>query len=83
MPIRAIFFSLPLHIEGSEQEATAETDLAELARSTAAPYASQGEQLKLAEFSPARVRPPLLKWALANMLDNAVKYGGGEIAINL
>ncbi|MHB9102678.1 MAG: ATP-binding protein [Sulfuricella sp.] len=66
-----------------EQEAAAKCDLAELAGSAAAPYASHGVQLELAELPPARVRPLLLKRALANLLDNAVKYGGGEIALKL
>ena len=66
-----------------EQEAAAECDPAELAGSAAAPYASHGVQLELAEQPPARVRPLLLKRALANLLDNAVKYGGGEIALKL
>lgn len=66
-----------------EQEAAAESDLAELARSAAAPYASHGVRLELAEQPPALVRPLLLKRALANLLDNAVKYSGGEIALKL
>jgi len=66
-----------------EQEVIAECDLAELAGSAAAPYASHGVQLELADLPPVRVRPLLLKRALANLLDNAVKYGGGEIALNL
>lgn len=66
-----------------EQEAAAECDLAELARSAAAAYASHGVQLELAEQPPTRVRPLLLKRALANLLDNAVKYGGGEIVLKL
>jgi two-component system osmolarity sensor histidine kinase EnvZ len=32
---------------------------------------------------PFAVRPLLLKRALANLLDNAVKYGGGEIVVRL
>jgi two-component system osmolarity sensor histidine kinase EnvZ len=66
-----------------DQEATTETDLAELARSAAAPYANQAVQLELADLPPARVRPLLLKRALANLLDNAVKYGGGDIVLKL
>ncbi|MBU1689108.1 MAG: HAMP domain-containing protein [Gammaproteobacteria bacterium] len=66
-----------------EQEAAAECDLAELAGSAAAPYASHGVQLELDELPPAQVRPLLLKRALVNLLDNAVKYGGGEIALKL
>lgn len=66
-----------------EQEVIAECDLAELAGSAAAPYASRGVQLELADLPPVRVRPLLLKRALANLLDNAVKYGGCEIALKL
>ena len=66
-----------------ELEAAVECDLAELAGSAAAPYASHAVELELAGLPPARVRPLLLKRALANLLDNAVKYGGGEIALKL
>ncbi|BAN35647.1 sensor histidine kinase [Sulfuricella denitrificans skB26] len=66
-----------------EQEAAAECDLAELAGSAAAPYASHGVQLELDELPPTQVRPLLLKRALVNLLDNAVKYGGGEIVLKL
>jgi two-component system osmolarity sensor histidine kinase EnvZ len=66
-----------------EQEAATECNLAELAGSAAAPYTSHGVQLELPELPPTRVRPLLLKRALANLLDNAVKYGGGEIVLKL
>ena len=60
-----------------EQEVIAECDLAELAGSAAATLRQPwGVQLELADLPPVRVRPLLLKRALANLLDNAVKYGG-------
>lgn len=39
--------------------------------------------LKLQPLPPVVVRPLLLKRALANLLDNAIKYGGGEITVQL
>lgn len=66
-----------------EQENAATTDLAALARSAAAPYLHRGVMLELADQPPVPVRPLLLQRALANLLDNAVKYGGDEITLKL
>lgn len=63
------------------QEAAAPSDLAALAEAAAAPYA--GVKLELCALPACRVRPMLLRRALVNLLDNAVKYGGGEITLRL
>lgn len=68
-----------------ENEAAVPADLPELVRETAQPFAAQAKSftLDLQPLQPLAVRPLLLKRALANLLDNAVKYGGGEIAVRL
>jgi len=68
-----------------ESEALIATDVESLVREVAQRFESQAKSLKLdlgeAPMLPAR--PLLLKRALSNLLDNAIKYGGGEIAVQL
>ncbi|MDP1595137.1 MAG: ATP-binding protein [Gallionella sp.] len=45
--------------------------------------ASRSINLELQDMPALVVRPLLLKRALANLLDNAIKYGGGEITVRL
>ncbi|MDO8292231.1 MAG: ATP-binding protein [Gallionella sp.] len=67
-----------------ESEAAVLTDLQALMQETAQPFAAQVRLiLDLQPVPPLAVRPLLLKRALANLLDNAVKYGGGEISVQL
>jgi two-component system osmolarity sensor histidine kinase EnvZ len=68
-----------------EQEPAVATGLKALAEAAAAPYAGHagGLRLELAELPPAMVRPLLLKRALANLLDNAIKHGGGDVVLQL
>ena len=68
-----------------ENEAAVSTDLQALVQETAQPFAAQARSLTLdlPPLPPLAVRPLLLKRALANLLDNAVKYGGGEITLQL
>jgi two-component system osmolarity sensor histidine kinase EnvZ len=67
-----------------ESEAAVSTGLPALMRETAQPFAAQARlTLDLQPVPPLAVRPLLLKRALANLLDNAVKYGGGEISVQL
>jgi two-component system osmolarity sensor histidine kinase EnvZ len=67
-----------------ESEAAVSTDLQALVQETAQPFAAQAKlTLDLQPVPPLVVRPLLLKRALANLLDNAVKYGGGEITVQL
>ena len=68
-----------------EHEAAVPTDLQALLQETAQPFAPQAKSLTLdlPPLPPLAVRPLLLKRALSNLLDNAVKYGGGEIAVQL
>jgi len=68
-----------------EQEPVLATDLKALAEAAAAPFSgrAQGLTLQLAELPPAPVRPLLLKRALTNLLDNAIKHGGGDITLQL
>ncbi|TNC95060.1 MAG: two-component system, OmpR family, osmolarity sensor histidine kinase EnvZ [Gallionellaceae bacterium] len=67
------------------QESSVPTDVSALIRDAAQPYAhlSKSLTLDLRPLPAQNVRPLLLKRALSNLLDNAVKYGGGEIVIGL
>lgn len=68
-----------------ENETAVTTDVAALAREVAQPFAAAAlsMQLDLQSVPQIRVRPLLLKRALANLLDNAIKYGGGKITVQL
>ncbi|HEX5339072.1 MAG TPA: ATP-binding protein, partial [Gallionella sp.] len=68
-----------------EHEAVVPTDLSLLAREVAQRFQAQAKSIAfdLQPLPPLPVRPLLLKRALANLLDNAVKYGGGEITVQL
>jgi len=68
-----------------ENEAAVPTDVAALAEEIAQRFESQARllELDLQPLPPVFVRPLLLKRALSNLLDNAIKYGGGEIAVRL
>jgi len=68
-----------------EQEPAVATDLKALAISAAAPFTGHagGLKLELDELPPAMVRPLLLKRALANLLDNAIKHGDGDVVPQL
>jgi len=67
-----------------ENEASVLTDVLGLVRETALQFAAQARlSLDLQPVPPLAVRPLLLKRMLANLLDNAVKYGGGEISVQL
>ncbi len=65
------------------QEQTVATDLSTLVSEVVQRYESLNVRIDLADLAPQNVRPTLLKRALSNLLDNAVKYGNGEIAVNL
>ncbi len=66
-----------------ENEAAVLTDMQLLVREAAQPFKAQASSLALdlQPMSPVFVKPLLLKRAIANLLDNAVKYGGGEITV--
>ncbi|HXU94658.1 MAG TPA: ATP-binding protein [Gallionella sp.] len=68
-----------------ESEAAEPIDLPALVRDAAQSFASQAESidLDLQPLEPLTVRPLLLKRARANLLENAIKYGGGEITVRL
>jgi two-component system osmolarity sensor histidine kinase EnvZ len=68
-----------------ESEAAVPVDLAALVREIVQSFAVQAGSLAL-DLQPLpllAVRPLLLKRALSNLLDNAIKYGGGEIVVKL
>ncbi|MBA4381587.1 MAG: two-component sensor histidine kinase [Sideroxydans sp.] len=65
------------------QERTVTTDLSALISEVAQRYATHHVRTELITLAPQDVRPTLLKRALSNLLDNAVKYGDGEITVNL
>ena len=68
-----------------ENEAMLRTNLKSLVQEVAQQFAAQARSLKLElrDVSPIPVRPLLLKRALSNLLDNAIKHGGGEITVHL
>jgi len=68
-----------------ESEASVPTDLPALMREVAQSFQGQAKQLNLfLEALPAlNLRPLLIRRALANLLDNAIKYGGGDIQVSL
>jgi len=68
-----------------ESEASVPTDLPALMREVAQSFQGQAKQLNsFLEALPAlNLRPLLIRRALANLLDNAIKYGGGDIQVSL
>ena len=68
-----------------ENEAAVPADLPALVREAAQPFAAQAGSLTfdLQPLPPLAVRPLLLKRALSNLLDNAVRHGDGEITMRL
>lgn len=68
-----------------ESEVSVPTDVPALVRETANSFAAQARSLELdlQPLSTLSVRPLLLKRALSNLLENAIKYGGGEITVQL
>ncbi len=68
-----------------ENEAAAPADLRTVVQETARQFAVQAKalMLDLQPVPPLAIRPLLLKRALSNLLDNAIKYGGGEITVRL
>lgn len=68
-----------------EIETAVLTDVQLLVQKAAQRFAAQAQSLTL-DAQPVPhifVKPLLLKRALANLLDNAIKYGGGEITVQL
>lgn len=61
------------------------SDVAALLREAAQPFVAQALawDWQLAELPPQPVRPLLLQRAVANLLDNALKYGGGQVTLGL
>ncbi|MDO9054820.1 MAG: ATP-binding protein [Gallionella sp.] len=68
-----------------ENETAVTTEVGVLVREVANSFsaASRSINLELQDMPALAVRPLLLKRALANLLDNAIKYGGGEITVRL
>jgi len=68
-----------------ENEARKPTDLKSLAEEVAQQFSAQARSLTLdLHVVPSiAARPLLLKRALSNLLDNAIKHGGGEITVQL
>jgi two-component system, OmpR family, osmolarity sensor histidine kinase EnvZ len=68
-----------------ETERVQSTDLKSLVQEVSQQFSGQARSLSL-DLHDVRVhpvRPLLMKRALSNLLDNAVKYGGGEITVHL
>lgn len=66
-----------------ENEEAVSTDLTALVNEVVQRYPAWQIESVLPPLPAVRVRPLLLKRALANLLDNAIKYGGGEIVVCL
>jgi two-component system osmolarity sensor histidine kinase EnvZ len=68
-----------------ENEAMIRTNLKSLVQEVAQQFSAQAKSLTLdlLNVPSISVRPLLLKRALSNLLDNAIKYGGGEITVQL
>ncbi len=68
-----------------ENEAMLPTDMKTLVEEVAQQFSAQAKSLTLDlhDVSSVPVRPLLLKRALSNLLDNAIKHGGGEITVQL
>jgi two-component system osmolarity sensor histidine kinase EnvZ len=68
-----------------ENEAILPTDLKSLVQEVAQQFSAQARSLSLDvhDVPVLPVRPLLMKRALSNLLDNAIKYGGGEITVQL
>ena len=68
-----------------ENEAAVRTDLKSLVEEVAQQFSAQARSLTLdLHVVPSiAARPLLLKRALSNLLDNAIKHGGGEITVQL
>lgn len=62
-------------------EAAVPTDLTALLRDIGERKTAAGRQLhlQLADLPPLELRPKALARAVSNLIDNAVKYGGGEV----
>jgi two-component system osmolarity sensor histidine kinase EnvZ len=65
------------------QETPIATDLAVLVTEATRPYAPHKIITHLSTVSTQVVSPMLLKRALSNLLDNAMKYGDGKISVSL
>jgi len=68
-----------------ENEARVKTDLKLLIQEVAQQFSAHARKLtlELRDAISVPVRPLLLKRALSNLLDNAIKHGGGEITVRL
>ncbi|MCG6932457.1 MAG: HAMP domain-containing protein, partial [Gallionella sp.] len=68
-----------------ENEARVPTDLKLLIQEVAQQFSAHARMLtlELRDGISLPVRPLLLKRALSNLLDNAIKHGGGEITVRL
>ena len=64
-------------------EAPAETEVGRLLGDVAARFSRTGAQLQLdlADCRPAQLRPLAVARAVGNLIENARKYGGGEITL--
>lgn len=68
-----------------EQEPVSVTNLKALAEAVASPYTRRAAHLtlELDELPLCQIRPLLIKRALSNLLDNAIKYGEGDLVLRL
>jgi len=66
-----------------ESETCVATNVSALVQEVVQRYANHAPQLDVQTGVHAVLRPQLVKRALVNLLDNAVKYGGGEIKVAL
>ena len=78
------------YARAASDEATAPTDIGQLLEEIAARYARLGAPLRLegdhfadtADFAGAMLRPMAIRRAIGNLIENARKYGGGEVTLS-
>lgn len=71
------------YVRDGEIEAVRTADLNELIRTAAATYRRQGHALALdlASLPPLALRATAMQRLLSNLIDNALRHGGGEIEV--
>jgi len=71
--------------EGSNEEAALESDLAAAVHSVVERYQRRGQPVRMTDavdvLPPVRLRPLSFQRLLSNLVDNALRHGGGDIEV--